>query len=78
MAIITIAGIPEIRFPAFSGEFDERTVAKMDRNEFNSFLSIMKNVDKNLKRIADQLDRLSERTLKISEKLEKDDQKKED
>ena len=53
-------------------------VAKMDRNEFNSFLSVMKNIDKNLKRIADQLDRLSERTLKISEKFEKDDQKKED
>ena len=72
------AGIPENRFPAFSGEFDERTVTKMDRNEFNSFLSVMKNIDKNLKRIADQLDRLSERTLKISEKLEKDDQNKED
>ena len=50
----------------------------MDRNEFNSFLSVIKNVDKNLKRIADQLDRLSESTLKIREKLEKDDQKKED
>ena len=50
----------------------------MDRVEFNSFLSVMKNIDKNLKRIADQLDRLFERTLKISEKLEKDDQKKED
>ena len=48
------AGILEMRFPAFSGVSDERTIV-MDHREFNQLIEVLKSIDRNLKRIGDKL-----------------------